>query len=104
HHQQQALRNVTAAFRRAYEGAGHSGNWLSVSATLDEASIRLHQARPRDALRILERYSDDEVQALSVYWRCRMLRARAAVHAALGRDRDALDLFAEANRLEAEGG
>lgn len=91
---------AAVAFGRAFEEAGKSGNWLPVSATIEEARIRLRQVRPDDALAVLERYDEEDVASLGTHWRRSMLRAYGRVYAAQGRDREALDKFEEANSLE----
>lgn len=96
------------AFLNAYEhvAAAHTGvprGWMPASATLSAATILRDQGRYAEALDVLDRYGNETVAAMG-YWGEGLLRARAQVYAGQGRDREALDLFRLANRLQAERG
>ncbi len=62
--QEQAL----AAYEKAFASVGKSMSWLSISATLNTASILLQQGKPQDAQKVMERYDSADLLAMAPIW------------------------------------
>lgn len=56
------------AYRTAFECAGKSLGWLSISATLQEASILLKQGNHQRAKQAMERYDAADLLAMAPVW------------------------------------
>lgn len=100
-HEQEAL----DAYVKAYEldAAAHtrtSYGWMPISATLNAAMILRDRGEYDRALALLNRYTPEDLAHMGSYYRRRMLRAYAGIYAGQGKEREALDKFREANRLE----
>ena len=62
--QEQAL----AAYNKAYECYGKSMGWVSISSTLNVATILLKQGKPADAQKIMARYDSSDVLRMGAVW------------------------------------
>jgi len=62
--QDQAL----ASYNKAFECVGKSMGWLSISATINEASILLQQGKHEIAQKIMERYDSSDLVQMAGVW------------------------------------
>lgn len=93
------------AYIRAYEAdrAQHtekSFGWMPLSVTIDAASILMNQAKYDEALQVMGRYDDNDMQKITPSWRIRMLRQYGQIYAGLGREEESLIKFKAALELE----
>lgn len=57
-----------ASYNKAFECAGKSMGWLSISATINEASILLQQGKHEIAQKIMERFDSSDLLAMAPVW------------------------------------
>ena len=97
------------AYNKAFDcyRAAHTGksyNYVSISVTLETASVLMNQTKYSEALDVLKRYDDEDIPKMSTYWACRMLRAYGQVYLATGREEEAMTKFKTALQLENKKG
>ena len=97
-----ALNAYNKAFEmvRADNGGQKPYGWMPINATLEAATILLHQTKYAEALKVMERYDDSDAERLGVYWGRRMLRMYGHIYAAMGREEECLAKFHAALELE----
>ena len=97
------------AYIKAYESdrAAHTAKsygWMPINATLEAANILTSQTRYPEALKVLERYDDKDIQEMGFPWGCKLLRAYGQVYAATGREEEASAKFKAALELDKKQG
>ena len=88
-----------AAYRRALAITGKGQGWQPLTATVSIARILTSQVKPDEALAVLGQYGD--LSGMATTWRIQLLRAYGHAYAAQGKEKESLDSFCEALRLEA---
>ena len=90
------------AYNKAFEfnRAQRTANWMPISATLEAASILISQTKYPEALKIMKRYDDSDIQEMGPAWGCKMLRTYGQIYAATGREEEASAKFKAALELE----
>jgi tetratricopeptide (TPR) repeat protein len=93
------------AYIRAYEAdrAQHTAKsfgWMPLSATIEAASILMNQMKYDEALQVLGRYDDSDMQKIAPAWGKQLLRLYGQIYAGLGREKEALEKFKAALELE----
>jgi len=87
------------AYRKAFELEDNFG-WMPAAAAVKAVNILLYQVRNDEALDILRRYRDEDMEKLPPYWRFHILRAYARTYAAQGREAEARVKFRQALIVE----
>ena len=93
------------AFMKAFEmdSAQHTGKsfgWMPLSATLGAAAILISQTKYAEALKVMERYDDNDIQKMAPSWGSKMLRTYGQIYAGMGKEEDAAAKFKAALELE----
>ncbi|MEI6166387.1 MAG: hypothetical protein WCS52_04265 [bacterium] len=87
------------AYIKAFECTGNTFGYLSISVTLNAASILVGQGKYQDALKVMERYDESDIrkmQEMGPWWGTKMLDMNKRIYAGLGRKEDSgLVLVAE---------
>ncbi len=89
-----------AAYRQAFAISGKGNGWQPLTATLAIARLLTDQAKPAEALAVLQQYGD--MEGMAPVWRIRMLRAYGHAYAAQGKEQESLAKFREALQLESQ--
>ncbi len=67
------------AYGRAYACSGKSFGWLSISATLNAATILLQLGKPQDARKVMERYDTSDLVQMAPVWGDKMRAANERI-------------------------
>ena len=57
-----------AAYEKAYACSGKSMGWVSISSTLNVATILLKQGKPQEAQKVMDRYDSSDVLRMGPVW------------------------------------
>ena len=87
------------AYREAVE-RDKSRGWMQVDTSLKAAEALLQELKTGESLEILDSNSEEDLEALSPSWRVRVLRLRAQVLAAQGKEDEAREAFRKALVVE----
>jgi tetratricopeptide (TPR) repeat protein len=74
--------------------------WMPLSATLNAAAILITQTKYAEALKVMERYDDSDIQKMAPAWGSKMLRTYGQIYAGMGNEEDAAAKFKAALELE----
>ena len=74
--------------------------WMPLSATLNAAAILITQTKYAEALKVMERYDDSDIQKMAPAWGSKMLRTYGQIYAGMGKEEDAAAKFKAALELE----
>ena len=88
------------AYTKAFDNVEKSYGWMPLSATLNAAAILISQTKYPEALKVMERYDDNDMQKMAPVWGVKMLRTYAQIYTATGREDDSAAKFKAALELE----
>jgi tetratricopeptide (TPR) repeat protein len=88
------------AYTKAFENVEKSYGWMPLSATLNAAAILISQTKYPEALKVMERYDDNDMQKMAPVWGVKMLRTYGQIYTAMGREDDSAAKFKAALELE----
>ena len=87
------------AYKKAFELENNLG-WMPAAAAVKSVNILLYDLKNEEALQLLQRYSDEDLEKIGDYWRFNLLRAYARVYAAMGQEEEARVKFMAALVVE----
>ena len=88
------------AYTKAFDNVGKSYGWMPLSATLNAAAILISQTKYPEALKVMERYDDGDIQKMAPAWGVKMLRTYGQIYTGMGREEDSAAKFKAALELE----
>lgn len=88
------------AYTKAFDNVGKSYSWMPLSATLNAAAILIGQTKYQEAIKVMERYDDSDIQKMAPAWGVRMLRTYGQIYAGMGREEESAAKFKAALDLE----
>ena len=88
------------AYTKAFDNVGKSYGWMPLSATLNAAAILISQTKYPEALKVMERYDDGDIQKMAPEWGVKMLRTYGQIYTGMGREEDSAAKFKAALELE----
>ncbi len=98
---QKALEAYNKAFELdSAQRTAKSFGWMPLSATLNAAAILITQTKYAEALKVMERYDDGDIQKMAPAWGTKMLRTYGQIYAGMGKEEESAAKFKAALELE----
>ena len=91
------------AYIKVFECDGKTFGYMSISATLNAASILAGQGKYPEALKVMDRYDDSDIkkmQEMGPVWGTKMLEMNKRINAGLGRKEDSLLVLAAEGKTD----